>query len=63
MEQRNPPPYAKLLNPHHTRSMKKSDIITAWNRQKQMENLVRLLFVLGILFSVLAVILAYNLNK
>jgi len=43
--------------------MKKSDIITAWNRQKQMENLVRLLFVLGILFSVLAVILAYNLNK
>jgi len=43
--------------------MKKSDIITAWNNQKQMENLVRLLCVLGILFSLLAVILAYNLNK
>jgi len=43
--------------------MKKSDAITDWNKQKQMENLVRLLCVLGILFSLLAVILAFNLNK
>jgi hypothetical protein len=43
--------------------MKKSDIITEWNRQKQMETLVRLLCVLGILFSLLAVVLTFNLNK
>ena len=41
----------------------KSDIITDWNKQKQMENLVRLLCVLGILLGILAALVTYNLNK